>query len=164
MRREASSNRGGTPPADLERILEALICTAQHSRDVSSRSEKVNLRQQALEWNHCPSCGTGNYKGTYAWSVYPVVSRCKLGHLTDITDPIGMTRLKEGRRQLPDEITGFDLAMTLIKAHPPAAMTCCPHTGCGQSSAGVQVGWEGVKGHDTETATSIFGHQMEAIN
>jgi hypothetical protein len=54
-RREAASNLGREPPEDLERIKEPLLCTARNSRDVNSRSEKINLYQQALKWNHCVS-------------------------------------------------------------------------------------------------------------
>jgi hypothetical protein len=78
--------------------------------------------------------------------------------LTDITDPTGMTRFtKDGNRQLPDEMTAHDLAMSLIRASPPEAMATCPHAECGMPSWGVQVGWEGVKGDDANESTSMFG-------
>jgi hypothetical protein len=69
-----------------------------------------------------------------------------------------MTRFTmDGDRQLPDEITAYDLAMSLISARRPLAMTSCPHPDCGMPSWGVQVGWEGVKGDDASKSTSVFG-------
>jgi hypothetical protein len=63
--REGASSRGEEPRKDLESIVEALICTAQHSRDVNNKSEKINLAQQALEWNHCVSGRKLLYYTTY---------------------------------------------------------------------------------------------------
>jgi hypothetical protein len=78
--------------------------------------------------------------------------------LTDITDSDGLTRFtKDGDRQLPDETTAYDLAMNLINVRTPEAMSSCPHAGCGMPSAGVHVGWDGVRGDDTAKSTSMFG-------